>query len=70
MLFLFFSCKILTTFVETLYFLKKTSMIRIGDEKMRVDFAINELLKKVEYASIWVDTIDLKELDKKWIYRL
>ena len=45
-------------------------MIRIGDEKMRVDFAINELLKKVEYASIWVDTIDLKELDKKWINRL
>ena len=60
----------MTTFVETLYFSKKTVMIRIGDEKMRVDFAINELLKKVEYASIWVDTIDLKELDKKWIYRL
>ena len=70
MLFLFFFCNILTTFVEALYFLKKIGMIRIGDEKMRVDFAINELLKKVEYASIWVDTIDLKELDKKWIYRL
>ena len=38
--------------------------------KMRVDFVINELLKKVEYANIWVDTINLKELDKKSIYRL
>ena len=45
-------------------------MIRLGDEKMRVDFVINELLKKVEYANIWVDTINLKELDKKSIYRL
>ena len=45
-------------------------MIWLGDEKMRVDFVINELLKKVEYANIWVDTINLKELDKKSIYRL
>jgi len=38
--------------------------------KMKVDLVLNELLKKVEYASIWVDTINLKELDKKSIYRL
>ena len=37
---------------------------------MRMDFIINELIKKVEYASIWVDTINLKELDKKSINRL
>lgn len=37
---------------------------------MRVDFMINELLKKVEYASIYVETINLKELDKKSINRL
>ena len=37
---------------------------------MKVDLVLNELLKKVEYASIWVDTINLKELDKKSIYRL
>ncbi len=37
---------------------------------MRIDFMINELLKKVEYANIWVETINLKELDKKSIYRL
>jgi len=37
---------------------------------MRVDFMLNELLKKVEYASVWVETINLKELDKKSINRL
>ena len=37
---------------------------------MRVDYIINELLKKVEYASIYVETINLKELDKKSINRL
>ena len=37
---------------------------------MRIDFVINELLKKVEYASIWVETVNLKELDKKSINRL
>ncbi len=37
---------------------------------MRVDFVINELLKKVEYASIWVETVNLKELDKKSLNRL
>ena len=37
---------------------------------MRVDYMLNELLKKVEYASIWVETINLKELDKKSINRL
>jgi len=37
---------------------------------MRIDFVINEMLKKVEYASIWVETINLKELDKKSINRL
>ena len=37
---------------------------------MRIDFVINEMLKKVEYAIIWVETINLKELDKKSINRL
>ena len=37
---------------------------------MRIDLVINEMLKKVEYASIWVETINLKELDKKSINRL
>jgi len=37
---------------------------------MKVDFILNELLKKVEYASIWVETINLKELDKKSTNRL
>ena len=37
---------------------------------MRIDFILNELLKKVEYTSIWVETINLKELDKKSINRL
>ncbi len=37
---------------------------------MRVDFVLNEMLKKVEYASIWVETVNLKELDKKSINRL
>ncbi len=37
---------------------------------MRMDFIINELLKKVEYASLYVDTINLKELDKKSINHL
>ena len=31
---------------------------------------INELLRKVEFASIWVETINLKELDKKSTNRL
>ncbi len=31
---------------------------------------LNELLKKVELVGIYVDTINLKELDKKSIYRL
>ena len=37
---------------------------------MRTDFVLNELLKKVEYLGIWVETINLKELDKKSINRL
>jgi len=37
---------------------------------MKIDLVLNELLKKVEYASIWVETINLKELDKKSIHRL
>lgn len=37
---------------------------------MKVNFVLNELLKKVEYASIWIETINLKELDKKSINRL
>lgn len=37
---------------------------------MRIDFVLNELLKKVEYTSIWVETINLKDLDKKTFNRL
>lgn len=37
---------------------------------MNVNFILNEMLKKVEYASIWVETLNLKELDKKSIYHL
>jgi len=37
---------------------------------MRIDLVLNELLKKVDYASIYVETINLKELDKKSINRL
>jgi len=37
---------------------------------MKIDFVLNEMLKKVEYASVWVETINLKELDKKSINRL
>lgn len=37
---------------------------------MRIDFILNEMLKKVEYTGIWVETINLKELDKKRINRL
>ena len=37
---------------------------------MRIDFVLNEMLKKVEYTGIWVETINLKELDKKTINRL
>ncbi len=38
--------------------------------KMKVDLVLNELLKKVEFASIWVETINLKELDNKTFNRL
>lgn len=37
---------------------------------MRVDYVLNEMLKKVDYASIWVETINLKELDNETLYRL
>jgi len=37
---------------------------------MRVDFILNEMLKRVEYASIWVDAFNLKDLDNKSINRL
>ncbi len=37
---------------------------------MRVEFVLNEMLKKIEYASIWVETVNLKELDKKSTNRL
>ena len=30
---------------------------------MRIDFILNEMLKKVDYASIWVETIELGKLD-------
>ena len=37
---------------------------------MRVDFILNEMLKKVEFASIWIETVELKELDKESTNRL
>jgi hypothetical protein len=37
---------------------------------MRIDFILNELLKKAQITGIFVETINLKELDKKSIYRL
>ncbi len=37
---------------------------------MRIDYIINELIKKVEMTSIHIDTIDLKKLDKRRINRL
>ncbi len=37
---------------------------------MRIDMIINELLKKVEYSGLWIETINLKELDKKSQNRL
>ena len=37
---------------------------------MRIDYIINELLEKIDYAGIRVDTIEIKPLDKKSIYRL
>jgi hypothetical protein len=33
--------------------------------KLRVDFLLNEMLKKVNYASICIEAINIKELDKK-----
>ena len=39
-------------------------------ENCHDDLLRNELLKKVEYANIWVETVNLKELDKKSINRL
>ena len=60
----------MTTFVEFVTNKIFFDIIILGEKRMRVDFMLNELLKKVEYASIWVDTINLKELDKKSINRL
>ena len=37
---------------------------------MRIDFLLNEMLKKVEYTGIWIESINLKDLDKKSINRL
>lgn len=37
---------------------------------MRIDYILNEMLKKVEYASIYIETVNLKELDNKDINRL
>lgn len=60
---------VLTCFVELLIFQNKFVTI-ILVMKVRVDFMLNELLKKVEFVGLWVDTVSLKELDKKSIYRL
>jgi len=37
---------------------------------MKIDYILNEMLKKVEYASIWIETVNLQSLDKKSINRL
>ena len=60
----------MTRFVESIYLFFIFDMIISGERKMRIDLILNELLKKVEYANIWVETINLKELDKKSINRL
>ena len=37
---------------------------------MKIDLILNELLKKTEYLGLWIETINLKELDKKSTNRL
>ncbi len=59
----------MTSFVEIIFLVFIFDMIGMVIN-MRIDFVLNELLKKAEYMSIWVETINLKELDKKSIYRL
>lgn len=61
---------ILTTFVEIILNDKKCVIITMGDEKMRIDFILNELEKKINFTSIIVESICLKELDKKSKNRL
>ena len=39
-------------------------------EFMRIDFMLNELLKKVNYTELLIETIKLKDLDKKSQNRL
>ena len=62
----------MTTFVEFIYFSNlNVKIIKRGDVKaMKVDIMLNELLKKVEYSGLWIETINLKELDKKSTNRL
>ena len=59
----------MTTFVEGIYIFFEFVIIFVG-ENMRIDFILNEMLKKVEYLGIYVETVNLKELDKKSINRL
>ena len=38
--------------------------------KMKIDLILNELLKKIEYSGLCLETINFKELDKESINRL
>jgi hypothetical protein len=38
--------------------------------KMRIDFILNEMLKKLNYANIQLETTKIKELDKNHKNRL
>lgn len=54
----------LASFVEMLFFGKNFVNIFLG-EKMRIDYIINEMIKKVEMASIYAEDLKIKDLDNK-----
>ena len=37
---------------------------------MKIEYILNEMLKKVEYTSVWVEATKIKELDNSTINRL
>ena len=39
-------------------------LIYIWVKKMNIDYFLNEMIKKVDYLGIYVDSISIKELDK------
>lgn len=47
-----------------LFFEKIFVNIFLG-EKMRIDYIINEMIKKVEMASIYAEDLKIKDLDNK-----